>query len=191
MSAPPTPAVTPEPVPVSAEIVAWRGWKIWREPEALLDYVTGKPADGPPVLTSMNGVVWSGPTLTAHKLPNKEDGSGIYAMTLAAIKQVLQYSPHAIGEVALSGLVLEGERGYRAERATIRSLYVYNETAEVVAAMSQRYAVETVVGFPNGWYPEPTVFFTRTGVPTQTKAEITLSESCMQRLARLIRGVAF
>ena len=37
---------------------------------------------------------------------------------------VAQYTPHVLGQVALSGIVVEGENGYRAERATIRSLII-------------------------------------------------------------------
>lgn len=137
---------------VTEEILAERAW----------DYASN--ADGLLMLLSINGTAWDGPTLVAHEKPTTQNTSGVYALRRLV---GTEYQYHVItGTVALSGCVVEGEKGYRAERATIRSLKFarYHQrtaepdgimpyphfdqwpTPEIIAALERRYATEVSVG---------------------------------------------
>jgi hypothetical protein len=73
---------------------------------------------------SRNGIRWDGPALTADAVPAAPpDEHGIYALRKEPFAES-GYDGAITGEVALSGIVIEGTQGYRAERAVIRSLYV-------------------------------------------------------------------
>ena len=132
------------------EVVAWRAW-----------YMLGNG-----ILRSVSyDTQWEGPVLRADEIPMGRNSNGIYAV------RTLDQVPfaHAWGEVALSGIVVEGELGYRAEVATIRSLFVGRERHEVapdgyhppgtwadwpgealVKALEERYAVHVEVCEPRG-----------------------------------------
>ena len=123
------PAVGPRPVePVAQEILAWRGW-VWDRER--------------PMLRSIHyDTLWEGPVLTADKIPAEQTGHGIYALItedgsppprfpprpfapyVLTFPINYRHSAHVWGQVALSGIVLQGEYGYRAERAMIRSLII-------------------------------------------------------------------
>jgi hypothetical protein len=125
----------PEPEPVSEEIIAWRGWRLQRSEE------------GRWFLCSVSmATLWEGPTLIADKQPDRDSHHGIYARRTR--KALAEYTRQCCGEVALSGVVVEGENGYRAERATIRSLIVFGWPApdvrplEVIAELEERYQCE-------------------------------------------------
>src|SRR5260221_2269710 len=94
-------------VPVTHEILAWRGWNLTTDDGTHLDFVTGKPG-AKTKLTSINqGTVWEGPTLIADIPPTEHGATGIYAVTKDGIGNALSYSPLVLGEVALSGIVVE------------------------------------------------------------------------------------
>lgn len=71
---------------------------------------------------------WDGPVLRAHRLPSESPFSraGVYALKSPKLCNVDLYwdtdECWVAGWVALSGRVVEHERGYRAERAVIRRL---------------------------------------------------------------------
>lgn len=128
---------TPVPTPVTEEILAWRGWRLLND------------LDGEFFLWSVNHeCAWTGPTLVADVQPTKYGASGIYA--LMSRTEVIQqgYAPNVVGQVALSGIVVEGEHGYRAERATIRSLTIFGYPAptvrpiDLIVELGERYQCE-------------------------------------------------
>ena len=95
---------------VTSEILAWRAWSLDGD-------------DAEPLLRSMTFTqyTWMGPTMTAHQLPDGElTDRGVHAVKDPA-SHWLETSP-VIGQVALHGRVVIGTEGYRAEKATIRSL---------------------------------------------------------------------
>jgi hypothetical protein len=126
---------------VDTEIVAWRGWQ-----------VVGEDRDDV-VLGSINGTRWESPTLVAHERPAPGSDDGIYALKQFPAPREHSYTSYfchgAFGQVALSGLVVEGEYGYRAERATIRSVWLTKPELlpmsdqccawEIAGLLSQRY----------------------------------------------------
>lgn len=129
------------------EIVAWRAWSL---NDGFL-WSTAHPCR------------WNGPVFRADVVPERANTHGVYAV------KALHHAPHtsAWGEVALSGIVVEAEAGYRAEVATIRSLFVgrrheqivpdgyhagytFEEwpSAALVAALEERYKVDVTVAEP-------------------------------------------
>ena len=133
----------PPLVAVSKEIIAWRGWR-------LVKYEDGWRLHS----VSMADVCWDGPTLVADKVPERDSPHGIYAINNRAAVVGNGYQGHCLGEVALSGVVVEGIYGYRAERATIRSLTllgyfdVSTRPIEIMADLEERYQCEV------GWEQE-------------------------------------
>jgi hypothetical protein len=143
------PAVPTEVVEqIDTEILAWRGW--------VLD-----PAyeDEPTLRSITYHTPWEGPVLTADKPPASGTTHGIYALKAkpALGEQDFGYfCKAAFGEVALSGQVIIGQRGYRAERAVIRSLWLANPAYlgefkenmclwELAGVLEQKYGVEVLV----------------------------------------------
>ena len=125
----------PPPVlePIKGEIVAWRGWRLRHD------------HGGVRLWSTTWDVSWDGPTLTAHMVPAMDDrnvhamlmplwvggelpafatAAGVYALRPEAFRESTYAHLPVIGQVALTGVVVEGDSGYRAERATIRSLYL-------------------------------------------------------------------
>ena len=142
------------------EIIAWRAWfLVEHEGDWYLRsffYPTGDP------------MRWEGPAVRADKTPELESAHGIYALTKERFDGY--YSPDygigvtmhfgssdgryktesfVYGEVALSGTVVEGTNGYRAEQAVVRSLTLKLDKAwaltskqvplEIQASLEQRY----------------------------------------------------
>lgn len=101
---------------------------------------------------------WDGPTMRADERPALDSSHGIYAMrTLERLQEHFRGGyigmgsspyPAVEGEVALSGTVIEGEHGYRAERATIRKLwFLWNPLPDemmpdLIAEFEARYQCE-------------------------------------------------
>ena len=92
---------------VPQEIVAERSWNLSQDEQ------------GPVLYSVCHPVVWDGPTLRANVQPGKSDAYGIYAQR--ALEPCYAAYP-VVGTVALSGIVVEGELGFRGECATIRTL---------------------------------------------------------------------
>lgn len=113
-------------IPVAQEIVAWRSWILRVEQGAFLDEDF--------YLTSWNGTRWEGPTLRADQTPTRENEHGVYARPTSWNPRAYLFYPMPVldipgvhkvyGQVALSGRVIQGETGWRAEQGTIRSLWV-------------------------------------------------------------------
>ena len=101
----------------TGELLAWRFWRLcrwYRDGQVRLASIAVRWA-------------WDGPVFHAHALPSGDDTDrvGVHAMRgrLPATNWRLWGTAiHVVGCVALSGRVVEHEYGYRAERATIRSL---------------------------------------------------------------------
>lgn len=123
--------------PVSKEIIAWRGWR-------LVKYADGWKLHS----VTQHLVCWDGPTLIADKVPEWNSQHGIYALTERNAVVGNGYQGHCLGEVALSGVVVEGSNGYRAERAMIRSLTLLGyfdpstRPIEIMADLEERYQCE-------------------------------------------------
>jgi hypothetical protein len=123
------------PEPVSEEIIAWRGWKMKRD-----------DANRWVLLSITWNAVWEGPTFIADEIPARDSQHGVYARK--SRETLGEYAGVCCGEVALSGVVVEGENGYRAERATIRSLIIFGWPApdvrplEVMTELEERYQCE-------------------------------------------------
>ena len=149
--------VSPEPESVAREILAARGWYLRRDESAR------------PFLTSFNGTRWDGPRLMADQVPSSTNTSGIYALT-ADNQYTATYKDQAAvwGTVALSGIVVEGERGYRGQQAVIRSLTVQQHPEEmrdtimleIVCALEDRYQCTVAMDEEALWLavPDETLF---------------------------------
>lgn len=107
--------------------------------------------------------------MIADQLPERENASGLYAAK-AWQSSILPCHADAgqvrvLGRVGLYGTVIEGDRGYRAERAVIEELwlvdaqaylrlFISNEAAMpldvIERALETRYAVEVHRGWPDG-----------------------------------------
>jgi len=124
--------------PITQEVLAWRGWSLnWAEKE-----------QGWFLYSVNHDVRWDGPSLMADKVPDSQNTHGIYALADKGQLLLQGYGTQVLGEVALSGIVVEGERGYRAERATIRNLVVFGyprpdvRPIEILVELENRYQCE-------------------------------------------------
>jgi hypothetical protein len=127
------------------EIIAWRGWRFDDEVpwEPVLRSITFKSR-------------WEGPALTADKPPTAKGEHGIYSLKhrpRSGGHDSSYFAKAVFGEVALSGVVVEAERGYRAETAVIRSLWMANPKEfgpvgdqfcplEIAGLLEKRYEVD-------------------------------------------------
>lgn len=131
----PKPPLWQKPERVEQEIIAYRAWYLdWQ--------LIGWSGEGKeqlpivrPVLHSTNQeFTWDGPVTHADHPPGGEANNhyGLYAVGVEERFEgnfaTYVKSGSVWGEVALSGLVVEGERGYRAETVTIRRLWVGGST---------------------------------------------------------------
>lgn len=97
-------------------MIGWRWWKLTKS--CRLQSVTAR-------------TIWDGPSLVAGVTPTKDGQSGIYALAEREAIGVHRPEGNAVfGEVELSGKVVRGEHGFRAERATIRSLHIKQRAFE-------------------------------------------------------------
>ena len=139
------------------EIIAWRAWFLVEHEGDWYLRSFFYPMDDP--------MRWEGPAVRADKTPELESKHGIYALTEKRFGSVCDenvYSMRAIGgdghykaegfvygEIALSGTVIEGTNGYRAEQAVVRSITLKLDKAwaltskqvplEIQASLEQRY----------------------------------------------------
>lgn len=133
----------------ATEIMAWREWHIELGHE------------GAVLVSPSYPTIWTGPVLVSDVVPSAANPNGVYAHR-TMIEPVYMYSGvvwrrRVIGRVALSGTVLEGERGYRAERATIQELWVCSIPEQLDVApfvvqcdFEQRYQCPVHLGYPSG-----------------------------------------
>lgn len=110
----------PEPLPKDdSRRVDLIGWRIWRV--TALGYLKAITADA---------VYLPGEVMASHKEVGDAGGSGtgvhVFKVFAGAANEIEKYAPHggdfAIGTVQLWGEVVEHERGYRAEKAVVRSI---------------------------------------------------------------------
>lgn len=154
-------APKPEPLPrADMQVRDLIGWRVWRITS--LGYLRSLTADAiwlPGVPMEATGVSDSNaPILKASDL-----GIHVFAERNGAVLEVEQYvrmegsnnHSYAIGSVLLWGEVVEHERGYRAERAKIKSIDDVTwrgkppwdkETAEVLGFLRARYGVQVPRG---------------------------------------------
>lgn len=119
------------------EVLAWRAWRLEAD-------------DQGPLLRSLSWeVAWPGPVLVADQAPDQGNERGVYAVRDRHSHWCRGPRARVLGLVGLSGRVLEHERGYRAERATVRALFLLpprqaEDTLEdrsgVAAGLAARYA---------------------------------------------------
>lgn len=127
----PSPAggdASPRPEPIAQEIIGWRGWNWLHEPDAFGGWSLA--------LQGFRGRTWEGPTFIADQLPEASNENGIYARPMDWYQKMMSNRYYMFGfgsgahpspvqgTVALSGRVIQGEHGWRAERGTIRELWV-------------------------------------------------------------------
>lgn len=149
---PPAPEIPPRwenPERVEEEIIAYRCWYLdwelvgWTEREDL-------PILRPILHSTNRPFAWDGPVVRADVPPARNTKSGIYAVGVEdRFSKNFGYvqEGNVWGEVALSGLVVEGEAGYRAEVCTIRRLWlggksrinVYLPRDQVTRLLAERY----------------------------------------------------
>ncbi|MFP5333289.1 MAG: hypothetical protein ACLGHX_13140 [Acidimicrobiia bacterium] len=101
-------------------VIAWRGWDL-----------------GPGCLVGHHRQPWKASTMVAscrvgHRRPEWQCNCGIYAL-----KDPSKVDGRVVGRVALEGIVIEHEDGYRAERARIIELWVADEQTR--SWVRQRY----------------------------------------------------
>lgn len=118
-------------------IVGWRSW----------DWDSG-------VLKGHYGGEWATPEMSAscdlgHAAPKWRCNCGIYAL------KAPPRGGSIVGQVELTGLVIEHEDGYRAEKAGIVALWVTTDDLGVVAAIRSRYPTVDVSGSPPPMIAEP------------------------------------
>lgn len=130
----------------NVEIVAQRGWRL------KVQLIESDVVEA--ILYSLNGTRWEGPMLRADLVPTTANANGIYAVMSSSPHRVSYRESHVIGEVALSGTVIEGEMGYRGEQATVRSLILHHghhqlpddvRVLDVVWALEARYHCDVTV----------------------------------------------
>lgn len=111
------------PVPV----IGWRAW-MW----------TGAELHG--YRQPWTGSEFAARCDTCSEIPGQDHGCGVYAVIdrhqLSAFSRPLSASEVVVGKVELAGLVIEHERGFRAERARIVELWA---PPRLVATVSARY----------------------------------------------------
>lgn len=121
----------------TTELLATRGWRLLFSP-----YV------GVRLQSLCLETVWDGPTLVAHGDPESSD-TGIHAAK--GERWATEFCRYACiapvwGVVALSGKVVEGQTGYRAERATIQSLVLHHthigSSKDVARASERKYSTD-------------------------------------------------
>lgn len=149
---PDTSVTKPKPVPVAQEIIAYRGWQLTKDKA------------GVPQLASFNGTRWDGPSLVADAVPDHDNTNGVYALTLEnPYRSQYEGTCCVWGSVALSGIVVEGQTGYRAERATIRTLSVVKHPdnlrdsimLEITTALEDRYQCPVEMDGDRIWHNTP------------------------------------
>lgn len=133
------------------EIVGWRCWRL-------------KTDERPELQSLHHDTAWDTAVLRATQEPTVKNVTGIYALDdRAAIGFMLaDFDPYApvYGEVALSGTVIEGSKGFRGECAVIRSLFLRRGDAthnalELADALAQRYAVSVELDIDARAWPTP------------------------------------
>lgn len=146
-----TPAPTVRQESSDTEIVGWRCWRL-------------KTDERPELQSLHHDTAWDTAVLRATQEPTVTNVSGIYALDdRAAIGFMLaDFDPYApvYGEVALSGTVIEGSKGFRGECAVIRSLFLRRGDAthnalELADALAQRYAVAVELDVDARPWPTP------------------------------------
>jgi hypothetical protein len=141
-----------KPETVTGEIVAYRGW----------DYdfqVTRDGAVNVRLESRHQDFYWDGPVTTADEPPSASGDHGLYAVAAEAhhAGNFCTYVKDAPiwGRVALSGVVVEGANGYRAERATVQELWVNADHLDdedsadgMCKALGDRYQCDVSVKAP-------------------------------------------
>jgi hypothetical protein len=151
----------PEPLPRAdmqvCDLIGWRVWRITslgylRSLTADAIWLPGVPMEAPAVVDSHGATKTGGTDLGIHVF--KERNGAILEVENYASRYE-QHVGYAVGSVLLWGEVVEHERGYRAERAKIKSIDDVTwkgkppwdkETAEVLAFLRARYGVAPTTG---------------------------------------------
>jgi len=110
---------------------------------------------------------WDGPVHTSDKPPRRGNSNGLYAAKTPTHHALPCHADigdvRVIGRVGLLGVVIEGETGYRAERAVVRDLWIIDadvyadyqtkiDPALVRRKLAERYQLEdgdVHAGFPS------------------------------------------
>lgn len=144
-------ALWDKPETVTGEIIAYRAW----------DYdfqITDDGAVGVRLESLHQDFYWDGPVTTADAAPAADSDKGLYAIRgdehhRDNFKNYMK-GKAIWGRVALSGIVVEGQCGYRAERAAIQELWVnpYIDTEDspegLCKLLADRYQCDATVRAP-------------------------------------------
>lgn len=185
------PVPLPEPVFAIEPIVAWRGFRIVRrivqgmrfEEEGTVyqtclsslnrNRIFWEPGENTATCEGGSGFY----NLGEHKSPSPHCTCGYYAKKAVDI-EIMDYGPEVIGTVELYGTVIEGSRGYRAEKARIKELFLEDE--DWANDLREYYGVPvTVVGagkppfLKRRKHPLPTYITNTTNVSSGTSAPST------------------
>ena len=113
----------------AGEIFAYRGWRLVGDILCSVGY------------DQKNYDIWNGPVAKCEGTLEIDGANGLYAVKFSHAKQMMDgYFPDIHGIVGLSGIVVEHERGFRAERAVVRVLRVVPPVGDLVLkALEDRY----------------------------------------------------
>lgn len=138
-----------KPERLEEEIIAYRSWFLDWE---VAGWTLGRQPIVVPILHSTNRTcAWPSPVQHADQPPAAMTKTGIYAVGVeerfAQNFSTYVREGNVWGEVALSGIVVEGQVGYRAETCTIRRLWIggqhrinfYLELADLRRLLGERY----------------------------------------------------
>jgi hypothetical protein len=144
-------ALWDNPETVTGEIIAYRAWGYRFQ-------VAADGTVGVRLKSLHQDFYWDGPVATADVAPEADNDRGLYAIQGGEHHRdnFRQYMKVAAiwGRVALSGVVVEGQCGYRAERATVQELWVNphhdgEESPEgLCTLLADRYQCDATVRAP-------------------------------------------
>lgn len=140
----------------TTEIIGYRAWDYGCvvQPDSTVEILLQSP---------YQGTLWEGPVLTADREPGVGHGCGLYAIGTKERSETNYYDyvePAKIwGKVAMSGIVVEGARGYRAERMAIQELFVnpdymdgHSSPQGLAKLLADRYQCDCTVMEPTWGY---------------------------------------
>lgn len=166
---PPRPAISPEPSQtlMGEPLVGWRAWNITRRGDTmtvvdLAQLAKDRPFDWPDAVLELSltsyskGAVWGARgRIAAHEKPTPTNHAGLWAFKDRSQAEALGCPVY--GEVHLWGVVVECSRGFRAEYAYPKRLFMAKDDARA-DVVREAYGVPVeLVDFP----PPPAETYTQ------------------------------
>jgi len=158
----------------TSEVLGWRSWDLGQPGDAVLtqrwldaglaEFLTTRVPDtiGGPVRqlsewrlrSPLHSVLWDGPVMVADAVPRVGNCNGIYALKRPTRHTRRAYWNVVVGVVALSGQIVVGKYGYRAERAVVRALWLDHSLyqPDIIQALQDCYQADVhCQGFWTHW----------------------------------------